>query len=158
MAVAGGWQDFLLLLRFLFFFGLTIFLAQWGARFLARRFGPGSGAGGRKGKIALLDALPLGPQRALYLVRAGRRIYLLGVGKDTVVSLGELSKEDLEGVPEVGAEGNGGVAEGFTRRVGLDNLLPSGGWVDEVRDRLRGLRELSRAGKPGRAPEGKDGH
>lgn len=159
--VVGGWQDFLLLLRFLFFFGLTIFLAQWGAKFLARRFGPVGG--GRKGKIALLDALPFGPQRALYLVRAGRRFYLLGVSKETFVSLGELSKEDLEVDPEVGEEENGGGGSGFTRRVGLENLLTPGGWVEEVRGRLQGLRELSKPKPPdgrhhaGRATEGEDG-
>jgi flagellar biogenesis protein FliO len=48
-------------------------------RMLARRWGPGR-FGGKPGTVEVLERVPLDARRALWLVRAGERVLLVGTG------------------------------------------------------------------------------
>ncbi len=63
-------------------------LATLGAVAAAR--GAGRSPRGRQRLLGLLDTLPLGPNRAIYVVEAAGRQLLLAVTNDQVTSLGEL--------------------------------------------------------------------
>ena len=60
-------------------------LAWFTLSFLARRGGFGAARGGAR--LKLLERLALGPRRALYLVQADSRVFLLGAGDAGQVSL-----------------------------------------------------------------------
>lgn len=64
-------------------------LATLGAVAAARGAGRGAGRGKQR-LLGLLDTLPLGPNRAIYVVEAAGRQLLLAVTNDQVTSLGEL--------------------------------------------------------------------
>ena len=58
-----------------------------------------AGLGRPSGPLAVLGRLPLDARRAVYLVRVGRAIYVLGASEGGLVKLGELAEGDLAPVP-----------------------------------------------------------
>jgi flagellar protein FliO/FliZ len=69
--------------------------------YAARRLGMGRAGG----PLELVGRLPLDGRRAVYLVRVGRRVLVLGAGDQALTSLAELSAEEVSGLragaPEV---------------------------------------------------------
>ena len=63
------------------------FIVLWGAR----RMGAGRGSG----PIALEGHLPLDGRRAIYLVRVGAQVFIVGVGEGGFTKLGEVPAADL---------------------------------------------------------------
>jgi flagellar biosynthetic protein FliO len=63
----------------------------WGARRL--------GVGRPSGPIELCGHLPLDARRAIYLVRVGEQVFIVGVGEGGFTKLGEMAATD---VPAVG--------------------------------------------------------
>jgi flagellar biogenesis protein FliO len=59
----------------------------WGARRL--------GVGRPTGPIELCGHLPLDARRAIYLVRVGAQVFIVGVGEGGFTKLGELAASDL---------------------------------------------------------------
>ena len=66
------------------------FVVLWGAR----RMGAGRGSG----PIGLHGHLPLDGRRAIYLVKVGAQVFIVGVGEGGFTKLGEVPAADL---PEV---------------------------------------------------------
>jgi flagellar biogenesis protein FliO len=73
-----------------------------GIVFLARR----AGVGPRGGPLTLVGRLPLDARRAIYLVRVGNVVYVVGASEAGLSKLGEL---DGASVPEGVAESGSGV-------------------------------------------------
>jgi flagellar biosynthetic protein FliO len=65
--------------------GIVCLVAYLSLRFLSRR-----GVGRGSGAIKVLARCPLEPRRALYLVEAGDRCFLLGVGDGPMTMLAEI--------------------------------------------------------------------
>jgi flagellar biogenesis protein FliO len=64
----------------------------WGARRL--------GLGRPSGPIELVGHLPLDARRAVYLVRVGAQVFVIGMGESGMMKLGEIAASDLpEGPP-----------------------------------------------------------
>jgi flagellar biogenesis protein FliO len=66
----------------------------WGARRI--------GLGRPSGPIELVGHLPLDARRAVYLVRVGAQVFVIGMGESGMMKLGELPASDL---PEAAARG-----------------------------------------------------
>jgi flagellar biogenesis protein FliO len=62
--------------------------------YAARRFGMGRAGG----PLELVGRLPLDGRRAVYLVRVGKRVLVLGAGDQALTSLAELSADELAGL------------------------------------------------------------
>jgi flagellar protein FliO/FliZ len=69
--------------------GLAL-VVLWGARRL--------GMGRPNGPIELVGHLPLDGRRAIYLVKVGGRIFIVGVGEGGFAKLGELHADELPAV------------------------------------------------------------
>lgn len=69
------------------------FVVLYGARRL--------GLGRASGPIQLCGQLPLDRRRAIYLVKVGKQVFVVGVGDGVFTKLGELAADDLpaEGIP-----------------------------------------------------------
>ncbi len=78
----------------------------------ARRLGVGRPAG----PVSLVGRLGLDGRRAVYLVRAGNRIFVVGASEAGLASLGELSAEELGDTAE--APTGGGFAAVLARATG----------------------------------------
>ena len=63
------------------------FVVLWGARRL--------GIGRPSGPITLYGHLPLDARRAIYLVRVGAQVFVVGVGEGGFTKLGEVAASDL---------------------------------------------------------------
>ena len=63
------------------------FVVLWGARRM--------GAGRSSGAIALEGYLPLDGRRAIYLVKVGAQVFIVGVGEGGFTKLGEVAAADL---------------------------------------------------------------
>jgi len=63
------------------------FVVLWGARRL--------GIGRPSGPIELRGQLPLDARRAIYLVKVGEQVFVVGVGDGVFTKLGELPAADL---------------------------------------------------------------
>lgn len=63
------------------------FVVLYGARRL--------GVGRARGPIALVGQLPLDARRAIYLVRVGAQVIVVGVGEGGFTKLGEMASADL---------------------------------------------------------------
>src|SRR5437870_269695 len=80
-----------------------------------RALGPRSGAAGG---LQLLAQLPLAGRRTLYVVGAGSRAFLVGVGDGPMTMLAELGPEEVRALAarpdgaRVASDENGGVAPG----------------------------------------------
>ncbi|MGI6604156.1 MAG: flagellar biosynthetic protein FliO [bacterium] len=81
-----------ILMRVLFGLAVVIVLFIFVGKALSRYLGIQRGRGGQ---LAVVDALPLAPGKGLYLVRAGKRQFLLGVSSQQITVLQELSSDDL---------------------------------------------------------------
>jgi flagellar protein FliO/FliZ len=61
-----------------------------------------AGVGRASGPLSVVGRLPLDGRRAVYLVRVGRAIYVIGVSDGGLVKLGEMAEADLvDGAPQV---------------------------------------------------------
>jgi flagellar biogenesis protein FliO len=54
-----------------------------------------AGVGRASGPLSVVGRLPLDGRRAVYLVRVGRAIYVIGVSDGGLVKLGEMPEADL---------------------------------------------------------------
>lgn len=74
-------------------FVAVLVLAYLCTRLVGRQFplGPGS-----SGYIQVVDRVPLGQEGALYIVRAGGQLFLLGAAAHSIQLLGTLQEEKLE--------------------------------------------------------------
>ena len=79
---------------------LLVVVAAWACtRFVGRRFSAGAGAG--SGRLRVVERVALGPDRALVLVRAGGRVFLVGSAPQQLTLLAEL---DADAFPESGGQ------------------------------------------------------
>jgi flagellar biosynthetic protein FliO len=83
------------------------FVVLWGARRL--------GIGRPSGPIELRGHLPLDARRAIYLVKVGDRVFVVGVGEGGFTKLGEIPASAL---PTVEAAHRGPFADVLARAVG----------------------------------------
>lgn len=67
------------------------FVVLYGARRL--------GIGRSSGPIELYGQLPLDARRAIYLVRVGAQVFVVGVGEGGFTKLGEIAATDLPALP-----------------------------------------------------------
>src|SRR5690606_10831916 len=89
----SGWD---IALRLLLVLALLLILAALGRRMAASRlYGMGTRRTRGEPVLRVLEALPLGPQRALYLIQVGDRGIVVGVTAQTVQLLLELRPEEL---------------------------------------------------------------
>jgi flagellar biogenesis protein FliO len=58
-----------------------------------------AGVGRPSGPLSLLGRLPLDARRAVYLVRVGTTIYVVGSSEAGLVKLGEVSEQSLDDPP-----------------------------------------------------------
>lgn len=106
--VYSVWKVVWQLLQFVFFFALVLFLAYFSSRLLGRRYQFG---GGRY--IRLIEQLPLGGNRSLWLAEVSDRVLLLGVTDHGITLLSALDR-DKELVPP-GPSPSGGRSLFMTR-------------------------------------------
>ena len=66
------------------------FVVLWGARRM--------GIGRPSGPIELRGHLPLDARRAIYLVKVGAQVFIVGVGEGGFTKLGELAASDLPAI------------------------------------------------------------
>ena len=93
--VGGGYGA--ALLQALIALGVVTLLAWLVLRTVSGRRGPSPGLG----HVRVLERIPLDARRALYLVRVGSRVLLLGGGDGAAPSLlAELDPEDAQGLPQ----------------------------------------------------------
>jgi flagellar biogenesis protein FliO len=85
------------------------FVVLYGARRL--------GIGRASGPIQLCGQLPLDARRAIYLVKVGAQVLVVGVGEGGFTKLGELPASDL---PELPARPNKSFADVLARAVRKD--------------------------------------
>jgi len=83
------------------------FVVLWGARRL--------GIGRPSGPIELRGHLPLDARRAIYLVKVGDQVFVVGVGEGGFTKLGEIPASSL---PTVEAAPGGPFAEVLARAMG----------------------------------------
>jgi len=67
------------------------FVVLWGARRL--------GVGRPSGALRLVGHLPLEARRAIYLVKVGKQVFVVGVAEGGMTKIGELAEADVP-VPE----------------------------------------------------------
>lgn len=73
-------------------------LLLWGARRM--------GVGRASGPIELRGRLQLDARRAIYLVKVGAQVYVLGVGEGGFTKLGEMPSSDLPSDPHPASPGS----------------------------------------------------
>ena len=113
--------SYLQIISYLLCFVLVLYLASKAARWLGKM------AGGRSGRhLRLVDTLYLGPNRAIYLVMAGKQVFLVGTGERNPTLLAEIKDPELletiqaELAPTVA--GRQGTGKGFSDHLkGLMN-------------------------------------
>ncbi|MGD0526916.1 MAG: flagellar biosynthetic protein FliO [Polyangiaceae bacterium] len=91
------------------------FVVLYGARRL--------GIGRPSGPIELRGHLPLDARRAIYLVKVGDQVFVVGVGEGGFTKLGEIPARDL---PAVEASSGGPFAEVLARAMGRAKKAPVG--------------------------------
>ncbi|MHC4944483.1 MAG: flagellar biosynthetic protein FliO [Planctomycetota bacterium] len=74
---------------------VMIFVAFW----LLRRFSFGGAAKGRRGRLKIVESLPLGGKRMIQVVRVHDRNLVVGVTGERIDLLTELSEEEVENTP-----------------------------------------------------------
>ena len=87
----GQFSIVLSLIGSILLFGLVLFLAWFCTRWISKRFGLRTAAGGSK--IKMLDRMALGADRSLVVVRLEDRVWLLGVTAHHVSKIDELDPE-----------------------------------------------------------------
>lgn len=133
------WSLFLFLLAFGVVIGLLLITLQ----FLRRQMAPGGG--GRY--LETLDALPLGRERSLHLVRFGEKVYLLGVTGQGIETLATMAREELGPPRDTAGEGFGATLE---KVLGSNNP-----WVgrlkrEEIEKRLDNLGQAIKRFRQGK--------
>ena len=74
------------------------FVVLWGARRL--------GIGRPSGPIELRGQLPLDARRAIYLVKVGAQVFIVGVGEGGFTKLGEIPASELPEAQRAGGAGS----------------------------------------------------
>jgi flagellar biogenesis protein FliO len=82
--------------------------------YAARRLGVGRPGG----PLELVGRLPLDGRRAVYLVRVGKTVYVLGASEAGIHKIGELHEHDLEGLDLSAAEPRRSFAQALGRAIG----------------------------------------
>lgn len=95
-AAASGFNPTTAVLRLLLGLALVLVLLFVSGRFLGQRLGLPRGTGRH---LAVLDLLPLGPGKGIFLVRVGKRQLVIGVSGDRITVLRELEEGDLTAEP-----------------------------------------------------------
>ncbi len=101
------------LLQTLLALGAVCVLAWVVLRWAARR---GVGVGPSRGRIRVIERIPLDPRRALYLVKVGDRILLVGAGEGGAPAL--LTEVDPSELPPAKAPSRGKGFADVLRRLG----------------------------------------
>ncbi len=96
-AAQGGAAAILTLLGGVLMFLLVVVAAWACTRFVGRRFSAGMSAG--SSRLRVVERVALGPDRALVLVRAAGRVFLVGSAPQQLTLLAEL---DADAFPEGG--------------------------------------------------------
>ena len=73
------------------------------------------GGGRASGPLDLIGRLPLDGQRAVYLVRIGSTVYVIGASEAGLAKIGELSESELGPLPE---PARGALADVIRRALG----------------------------------------
>jgi flagellar protein FliO/FliZ len=83
--------DYLQFFGVLILFFAILFLAYYISRYVARlQMGRGS-----KGNISVIEAISIGPNKTLQLVRVGGSYMVIGVSKDNITFIQDVDKESL---------------------------------------------------------------
>src|SRR4051812_17454746 len=90
------------------------------------------GLGRPTGPLELLGRLPLDTRRAVYLVRAGKTVYVVGASEGGLTRLGELS---AEGFPSERSSPPTALGEGLVGGTGFQAILA------QVKTRAMGKKE-----------------
>ncbi len=91
MLLSSGWDSFWELIVVLFIFLLVVGLTYFTTRFV----------GGyqreklKSGNMQLVEAIRVGRDKYLQIVKIGTRFFVIAVGKDTVSTVAEIQEEDL---------------------------------------------------------------
>lgn len=91
------------------------FVVLWGARRM--------GLGRPSGPIELRGHLPLDARRAIYLVKVGAQVFIVGVGEGGFTKLGEIAASEL---PEALPAGGSSFTEVLARVLSRGNEKGSG--------------------------------
>lgn len=83
------------------------FVVLWGARRM--------GIGRASGPVELRGHLPLDARRAIYLVKVGEQVFVVGVGEGGFTKLGEIAERDL---PRIEASKSATFADVLSRVAG----------------------------------------
>jgi flagellar protein FliO/FliZ len=73
------------------------------------------GVGRPQGPLQLLGRLPLDARRAVYLVKVGKLVYVVGASEGGLVRLGEVGAADIESESAIAVTANGAFARAFAR-------------------------------------------
>lgn len=98
-------EDILLLLGMLIIFAAVLFIAWLATKFLGRKM-----AGASKNKLMrIVETLPMGLDRCLYLVKAGDRFFLFYATRKNMELVSEIKvdEEALAGMDEAAGNSNG---------------------------------------------------
>ncbi|MFH1278426.1 MAG: flagellar biosynthetic protein FliO [Candidatus Eisenbacteria bacterium] len=124
-ALAGGGPDVGGLAAKVVLSLVLIVVLILGASYAVRFFDGRGPAGPRAGKVRVLDRCFLAPKRALYTVRMGDRVVVVGVTDQTITPVLEFSEEEGEKLypepPPPAMEESAtfaGVLKGLTARIG----------------------------------------
>ena len=127
----GQFSLILSLIGSILLFALVLFLAWFCTRWIGKRFGLRTVAGGSK--IRILDRMVLGTDRSLVVVRLEDRVWLLGVTAHHISKIEELDSEQFpeeEPSQEEGSRGMSAILSGSPNfAAALKNALK--GWTSE---------------------------
>ena len=171
------WKVVFQLVQFALLFGIVLVLAYVSSRFLGRRLA--SGGSGRH--IRLLDQLPLGPNRGLFLVAVAGKVLVVGLAEGGVNLICEIQDpETVRSLVEnagsaAGAAGPGTLtgslwsragelglgdfarklqkALGKARETNPDKAEDTAEFSGQIRHQIRRLRDLSRGRGDGNADD-----
>ena len=120
------WNEIGTLLGMLLAVALVLALAYGCTRLLARRGTLLPGAGGRSGRLRVLDRLPLGREQSVVVAQIGARRVLLGVTPSQITLLWELNEEEaaLWDGPQGGGAPDGAARFQDTLRAALGRKKP----------------------------------
>jgi flagellar biosynthetic protein FliO len=90
--------------------GLVCVLAWVALRWLAKR-----GVGRGVGALKIVARCPLEPRRSVYLIEAGGRVFMVGVGDGPMSLLAELDRTAVETVAAAAPSGSAGFADTLAR-------------------------------------------
>lgn len=108
-------QFITVLILFVFVLAVTYVTTRWIANYQK-----GKAAGGN---LEIVEAIRAGNNKYIQIVRAGSKYLIIGVGKDEIHMLGELSEDELVILKNKSSEGMdfGSILEKLKKRSGKDN-------------------------------------